>query len=224
MGIVFDIKRGGVKDGPGIRTSVFLKGCPLRCLWCHNPESQSPHVQKAVTSEEVCGREMSVDEVMTEVRRDKIFYGTSNGGVTFTGGEPMLQYDFVRELCELSHFEGIHVALDTCGESPWELYEAILPFVDLFLFDYKATGTDRHLALTGVDGKLILTNLRGLSAAGAKIWLRCPIVPGMNDNPEHFSSIENLGALPGVEKVDLLPFHKLGFEKYNKFGMRNPML
>lgn len=222
-GIVFDIKRGGVKDGPGIRTSVFLKGCPLRCIWCHNPESQAPEIQKAVTTDEICGREMSVGEVMDEVRRDKVFYGTSGGGVTFTGGEPMMQFPFALALCRAAKAEGIHVALDTCGEAPWERFEEIRPFVDLFLYDYKATGAARHRELTGVDGSLILGNLRRLSSSGAKIWLRCPIVPGVNDTPEHLAQINELGKLRGVERVDRLPYHPLGMEKYAKFGLVSRM-
>ena len=218
-GVIFDIKRGGIKDGPGLRTSVFMKGCPLRCVWCHNPESQSPEIQKAVTTGEVCGREMSVNEVMAEIRHDKVFYGTSGGGVTFTGGEPMMQFDFTLALCKTAKAEGIHVALDTCGEAPWERFEEIMPFVDLFLYDYKATGTERHRELTGVDGILILENLRQLSDGGAKIWLRCPIVPGVNDTPEHRAKIDGLGKLRGVERVDRLPYHPLGMEKYEKFGV-----
>lgn len=223
MGVVFDIKRGSVKDGPGIRTSVFLKGCPLRCVWCHNPESQSPEIQKAVMTEEVCGREMSVEEVMGEVRLDKMFYERSGGGVTFTGGEPMLQFAFTRELCAAAKAEGIRVALDTCGEAPWGRFDEIMPFVDLFLYDYKATGVERHRELTGVDGALILSNLRRLSSVGAKIWLRCPIVPGVNDTPEHEAMIGVLGGLPGVERIDRLPYHEMGLEKYVKFGLTNKM-
>ena len=218
-GVIFDIKRGGIKDGPGLRTSVFMKGCPLRCVWCHNPESQSPEIQKAVTTGEVCGREMSVNEVMAEIRHDKVFYGTSGGGVTFTGGEPMMQFDFTLALCKTAKAEGIHVALDTCGEAPWERFDEIMPFVDLFLYDYKATGTERHRELTGADGMLILENLRRLSDGGAKIWLRCPIVPGVNDTPEHRAKIDGLGKLRGVERVDRLPYHPLGIEKYEKFGV-----
>ena len=131
MGVVFDIKRGGVKDGPGFRTSVFLKGCPLRCAWCHNPESQAPEIQRAVTTDEVCGREMSVDEVMAEVLRDAVFYRTSGGGVTFTGGEPMLQFDFLKALCAAARAAGVHVAVDTSGFAPWEQFAELVPLVDL---------------------------------------------------------------------------------------------
>lgn len=219
-GIVFDIKRGGTKDGPGIRTSVFLKGCPLRCVWCHNPESQSPEIQRAVTTDEVCGREMSVDAVMEEVRRDKVFYASSGGGVTFTGGEPTMQFDFLLALCKAAKSEGIHVAVDTCGFAPRERFAALLSTVDLFLYDLKCMDAKRHEKLTGVPNGLILENLRMLDAAGAKTWIRCPVVPGLNDSERDLLEIrEFVAGLRHVEKVDMLPYNPLGLEKYAKFGM-----
>ena len=220
MGIVFDIKRGGVKDGPGIRTSVFLKGCPLRCAWCHNPESQASEIQRAVTTDEVCGREMSVDEVMGEVLRDAVFYRTSGGGVTFTGGEPMLQFDFLKELCAAARAAGLHVAVDTSGYAPWERFAELLPLVDLFLYDLKCMDSARHAKLTGVPNELILENLTALDAAGAKTWIRCPVVPGLNDSDEDLLAVRNFVArMRHVEKVDMLPYHPIGLEKYAKFGM-----
>ena len=219
-GIVFDIKRGGTKDGPGIRTSVFLKGCPLRCAWCHNPESQSPQIQKAVTTDEVCGSEMSADEVMEEVRRDKVFYASSGGGVTFTGGEPTMQFDFLMELCTAAKAEGIRVAVDTCGFAPCERFFTLLPVVDLFLYDLKCMDSARHEKLTGVPNELILENLKVLDSAGAKTWIRCPVVPGLNDSAADLLAVRNFVAgLLHVEKVDMLPYHPIGLEKYAKFGM-----
>ncbi len=219
-GIVFDIKRGGTKDGPGIRTSVFLKGCPLRCVWCHNPESQSPEIQRAVTTDEVCGREMSVDAVMEEVRRDKVFYASSGGGVTFTGGEPTMQFDFLLALCKAAKSEGIHVAVDTCGFAPRERFAALMPTVDLFLYDLKCMDAGRHERLTGVPNGLILGNLSMLDAAGAKTWIRCPVVPGLNDSESDVLEIRKfVSGLRHVEKVDMLPYNPLGLEKYAKFGM-----
>lgn len=216
-GIVFDIKRGSIKDGPGLRTSVFLKGCPLRCAWCHNPESWLSEPQRAVDGE-VCGREMSVDEVMAEVLADCPFYGAV-GGLTLTGGEPMFQFAFARALAQAAHDDGINVALDTCGEAPWEQYEAMLSCVDLFLFDYKATGVEDHRRLTGVDGVRILDNLKRLDAAGARIRLRCPIVPGVNDTAEHLRRIDELAAsLSNVVGVDRLPYHPLGLQKRARFA------
>ena len=220
-GIVFDIKRGGTKDGPGLRTSVFLKGCPLRCAWCHNPESQAPEIQKAVTTDEVCGREMSVGEVMEEVRRDRVFYASSGGGVTFTGGEPTMQFDFLRTLCKAAKAEGIPVAVDTCGFAPRERFAALVPSVDLFLYDLKCMDSARHEKLTGVPNELILENLKALDAAGAKTWIRCPVVPGLNDADADLAAIKAfVSTLKHVERVDILPYHPIGLEKYDKFGMK----
>ena len=222
-GIVFDIKRGGTKDGPGIRTSVFLKGCPLRCAWCHNPESQSPQIQKAVATGEVCGREMTVGEVMAEVRRDKVFYDSSGGGVTFTGGEPTMQFDFLAELCRAAKAEGIHIAVDTCGFAPRERFAALAPDVDLFLYDLKCMDSARHEKLTGVPNELILENLTTLDSSGAKTWIRCPVVPGLNDSDDDLLAIrEFVAGLRHVEKVEVLPYHPIGLEKYAKFGMEAP--
>ena len=219
MGIVFDIKRGGVKDGPGIRTSVFLKGCPLRCAWCHNPESQAPEIQRAVTTDEVCGRETSVEEVLSEVLRDAVFYRTSGGGVTFTGGEPMLQFDFLKELCAAARAAGVHVAVDTSGYAPWERFAELLPLVDLFLYDLKCMAPARHAELTGVPNALILENLRRLDAAGAKFWIRCPLVPGLNDSDSDLAAIRAFtDGLRNMEKLEICPYHPLGLEKCAKFG------
>ena len=220
MGVVFDIKRGGVKDGPGIRTSVFLKGCPLRCAWCHNPESQASEIQRAVTTDEVCGREMSVEEVMEDVLRDAVFYRTSGGGVTFTGGEPMLQFDFLKELCAAARAAGVHVAVDTSGYAPWVQFAELAPLVDLFLYDLKCMDSERHARFTGVPNELILGNLRRLDAGGAKIWIRCPLVPGLNDSDTDLAAIRAFaGGLRNMERLDICPYHPLGLEKCTKFGL-----
>ena len=222
-GIVFDIRRCVTKDGPGLRTSVFLKGCPLRCVWCHNPESQSPEVERAVTTGEVCGREMSVDEVMEEVRRDKVFYASSGGGVTFTGGEPTMQPDFLAALCKAAKAEGIHVAVDTCGFAPWAYFKRLMPTVDLFLYDLKCMDAAKHVELTGADNAVILDNVRRLDAAGAKVWIRCPLVPGLNDSDSDLAALHDfVDALGNAEKVEICPYHTLGLEKYAKFGRQIP--
>lgn len=219
MGVVFDIKRGSVKDGPGLRTSVFLKGCPLRCAWCHNPESQSAAPQKAVTTDEVCGRETSVDEVMAEVLADRPFYG-AEGGMTLTGGEPTLQADFAVALADAARAAGVRVALDTCGEALWATFERLLPRVDLFLYDLKCLDAARHRELTGADNGRILDNLRRLDAAGARLWIRCPLVPGLNDSDADLAALRAFVAtLRHVEKVEACPYHALGLEKYAKFGV-----
>ena len=219
MGLVFDIKRGSVKDGPGLRTSVFLKGCPLRCVWCHNPESQAAAPQWAVTTGEVCGREMSVDAVMADVLADRPFYGTE-GGVTLTGGEPTAQPDFAVSLAAAARAAGVHVALDTCGAAPWATFARLLPHVDLFLYDLKCMDEARHRALTGVGNARILDNLRRLDAAGARLWIRCPLVPGLNDADADLAALRDFVAgLRGVGRVEVCPYHALGLEKYAKFGI-----
>ena len=220
-GIVFDIRRGVTKDGPGLRTSVFLKGCPLRCVWCHNPESQSPEIERAVTTDEVCGREMSVEEVMDEVRRDKVFYASSGGGVTLTGGEPIMQGDFAFALASAAHKDGIHVAIDTSGFAPWAAFERMLSVVDLFLYDLKCMDSKRHRELTGVDNRAILENLRRLDDAGAKTWIRCPLAPGLNDSDEDLTVLKAFTSrLRNMEKLEICPYHPLGLEKYAKFGKK----
>ena len=219
-GVVFDIKRGCVKDGPGLRTSVFMKGCPLKCVWCHNPESQSPAIQRAVATDEVCGREMSVEEVMGEVRRDKVFYSASGGGATFTGGEPTMQFDFLMALCGAAKAEGIHVAVDTCGFAPRECFAALLPCVDLFLYDLKCMDAARHLEFTGVPNGQIIENLEFLDSAGAKFWIRCPLVPGLNDSDADLAALRDFTrGLRNMEKLEICPYHPLGLEKCAKFGL-----
>ena len=243
-GLVFDIKRGVTKDGPGLRTSVFLKGCPLRCAWCHNPESQSPEPERAVTTGEVCGRRMTVEEVMEEVRRDAVFYKASGGGLTITGGEPLMQPEFTAALAEAAHAEGIHVAIDTSGFAPWPILERILgnagfsrerglparggrdearPSPEgadlLFLYDLKCMNPAKHRELTGVDNAPILDNLRRLDDAGAPFWIRCPLVPGLNDTDDDLAALRDfIATLRHAEKVEICPYHPLGLEKYAKFG------
>lgn len=223
MGMVFDIKRGGIKDGPGIRTSVFLKGCPLRCVWCHNPESQSTEIQRAVGSDEICGREMSVEDVMAEVRRDVVFYRVSGGGLTLTGGEPLMQADFAFALAQAARREGIAVAIDTCGFAPWDVFARLMPVTDLFLYDLKCIEPRRHRELTGVENALILENLRRLDTAGARLWMRLPLVPGLNDSEADLLALRReIELLAHVEKVEVCPYHAIGLEKYERFGLKPP--
>ncbi len=222
MGVVFDIKRFSVKDGPGIRTSVFLKGCPLRCVWCHNPESWNPDPE--VRGKEVIGRKISVKEVMAEVLADLAFYRKSGGGMTLTGGEPMAQFDFTRELLMAAKAENVPAALDTSGYAPWEEYRELLPLTELFLYDFKAADPERHRELTGVDHAPILENLEKLNEAGAAILLRCPLVPGVNDDEIHLAAIAGWAEkLAGVREVTLEPYHPLGQEKFARTGYSPPL-
>ena len=263
-GIVFDIQRCSLNDGPGIRTTVFLKGCPLRCIWCHNPESYHPEPQVMYIARkctlcgrcavvcpqhsvspagheidragciacghcaevclcdaiEICGRTMSVEEVLAEVRKDRLFYRTSGGGLTLSGGEPMFQADFALALAKAAQEEGIHVAVETSGMCRWDVLEGMLPYTDLFLFDCKETDPARHRAFTGADNTLILENLRRLNDSGAHIILRCPIIPGCNDREEHLKAIATLaGSLDHVQRIDVEPFHPLGLGKEAQLGI-----
>ena len=250
--ILFDIERNSYVDGPGIRTTVFFKGCNLKCAWCHNPESQSFKPQmlfyrdkctgcgkcKAVCptpenctlcgkcalycpadARKICGKEYTVEEVLKEVLKDKAYYENSGGGVTFSGGECMLQVDFLLELLKICKENGIHTAVDTAGHIPFESFEKILPYTDLFLYDIKIFDPDKHKKYTGVSNELILENLKKLSEAGGKIWIRIPIIPDVNDSMEEMQKIKELLAVCGQpEKVELLPYHAMGEHKYRAIG------
>ncbi|MBN1955324.1 MAG: glycyl-radical enzyme activating protein [Anaerolineae bacterium] len=260
-GIIFDIKRFSVHDGPGIRTTVFFKGCPLRCQWCHNPESQRVRRELMVWRErcigcgacvslceqgvavpdrvrgegcilcgqcvdgcyaearQMVGREMSVQEVMAEVERDIAFYDESGGGVTFSGGEPLLQPTFLYALLQACQAKEIHTAVDTCGWADWAVLDCVRPHVDLFLYDLKLIDEVAHRRWTGRSNDRILDNLRRLSAFGQRIILRVAIVPTINDDAQSVRQIGSFAAkLPGLERVDLLPYHRAGAEKYTRLA------
>lgn len=227
MGIVFDLQRSALQDGPGIRTTVFLKGCPMRCRWCHNPESWELEPQSAVSGDppRTWGREWSVEEVMAVVRKDRRFHQVSGGGMTLSGGEPTRQADFCLALLEAARGEGIHTCLDTCGCFPSNLLDRLLRFVDLFLYDLKATGEERHRELTGIPASVPLTNLEAILERGGKVLLRCPMVPGVNDFEEHFSAIAALSRKhPGITGIEILPYHRSGESKWAELGMDAPDL
>ena len=262
---IFDIEKFAVHDGPGIRTVVFMKGCPLHCIWCHNPESQSFQPELLYQTEkcincrncaaacpEVChsfkngnthvfdrkkctgcgkctencltdalrtaGREMTVDEVMAEVMKDRIFYENSGGGLTLSGGEPLAHFDFTFELLKQAKSRGIHTAVETCGFADWKQIEKLLNLTDLWLWDIKAS-PEKHKQLTGADSGRILTNLKRLSAADVAIILRCPMIPGVNDEDSHLLQIATLAnELKSVQGIDLEPYHPLGEGKKSQLG------
>jgi len=263
-GLTFNVQRFSTEDGPGIRTTVFLKGCPLRCAWCHNPEGLSPRSELMwydvrcigardclsacpmdaleLTPQgmridrdrcnacgacaqacpagalEVIGQEWTPEALFAEVQKDAVFYETSDGGVTFSGGEPMRQADFVQAAARLCHEASIHVALDTCGAAPWERYERVLPWVDLVLYDLKLLDTDRHREVTGVDNRLILENGRRIAAAGKPMWIRTPVIPGYTADEANIAAIGDFIAaeLPTVQRWDLLAYTNLGQPKYHR--------
>jgi len=218
--IVFDVEHFATKDGPGIRTTVFLKGCPLRCKWCHNPESWNPKVEKYPDGT-VVGRERTVGDVFEEVSRDKPFYDTSGGGLTVSGGEPLFRWEFVRELFSRAKAAGIGTAIETSGYAAPKHLEALMPVTDLWLYDIKGMDPAEHKANVGVDNATILRNLRMLDAGGAKIVLRAPMIPGVNDS---LANLKALGALAdelkGVSQVDVEPYVSYGIEKARKLGLK----
>jgi glycyl-radical enzyme activating protein len=267
-GILLEVKRFAVHDGPGIRTVLFLKGCPLQCIWCHNPESISakaqlayyehkcikcgecvpacPHKAHTLTDgkhfferascvacgacEELClgnalkllGQKITLAEAVKLAVEDQDFYG-SDGGVTLSGGEPLLQADFCYELLSAMKKNGINTAVDTCGCIGWKAIEKIIPLTDLFLFDLKHCDSAMHKKLTGQGNELILENLKRLSECGARIEIRIPLIPGCNDSDINIHEFGKLLKGLQIEKVKVLPYHAMAKNKYSALGMQNTM-
>lgn len=220
-GMLFNIQKFCTQDGPGIRTTVFLKGCPLHCLWCHNPESQSGGMENMINPFETVGYEMTVDEVIEEVLKDKAFYDNSGGGLTLSGGEPLYQSAFCLELLKKAKENGLHVCVETCGFVGKHILEQTAKFVDIYLFDYKETNAWKHKEFTGKDNKQILENLRYLDEAGKKIILRCPIIPNCNDREEHLEGIAYIAnSLENLAGIEIEPYHTLGTEKYKRLNRK----
>ena len=264
-GKVFNIMKYSIHDGPGIRTTVFLKGCPLSCWWCHNPESQKTKEQlmlfpnrcigckaclevckygaikeingviytdkKRCTdcgdctevcyaeAREMAGKAMTVDDVVAQILGDKDFYQQSKGGVTFSGGEPLMQPDFLIMLLSEMKKRGIHTTVDTSGFASRQTIEKVSPLVDLFLYDLKHMDPIKHEMYTGVSNKLILENLKYLIDEGKEVIIRIPIIPGINDSKEDLNAFRNfIKTLHIIKEVALLPYHKIGQEKYNRLG------
>ena len=218
--VVFDVEHSATRDGPGIRTAVFLKGCPLRCRWCHNPESWSPKIE-TYPDGTVIGRERTVDDVFEEVARDKPFYDASGGGITVSGGEPLFRWRFVRELFARAKKAGISTAIETSGYAAEQHIRELMPVTDLWLYDIKGLEAAKHKEHVGVDNATILRNLRVLDAGGAKIILRCPMIPGVNDFSENLSALGKLAdELAAVEEIDVEPYVAYGIEKAHKLGLK----
>lgn len=208
-GRVFDVQRFSVHDGPGIRTTVFLSGCPLRCAWCHNPESFSGDA----------GAWRTPDAVLEEVLRDREFFATSGGGLTVSGGEPLLQAGFVRELLTRAKAHGLHTCVQTAGEVPREAFETVLPVVDLFQFDVKHLDAGRHEALTGRGNERLLANLEWLLGQGRAVAVRMPLVPGRNDEAGHLERLAAFLRGRGVTALQVLPYQRLYEGKYAQLGL-----
>jgi len=262
-GVVFNIQKFSIQDGPGIRTTVFMKGCPLSCLWCSNPEGMRPEPE-LITNDRKCigcmkcgeicpanaisfvdglrlvnwdicnnclectkvcpshaleatGNVMTVDEAFDMVAQDAAFYRNSGGGITISGGEAMLQWEFVLELFKKSKEAGFHTVLDTTAHCKWEHLEKVLEYVDLILFDIKHMDPERHKEKTGISNEVILENLEK-AAKKSKIWLRIPLIPGYNDSEENLKKVAELASRIKAEKVSVLPYHEYGKEKYDRLG------
>ena len=267
MGMIFDIKRYAIHDGPGIRTTVFLKGCPLKCLWCHNPEGiarerefmwwkekciacrdcQNACTKGAISLSDdsllldplkcdlcgacvdVChsqalklvGKKMTVAQAIKEIEKDMVFYDESGGGVTFSGGEPLMQPYFLHSLLKACKELGIHTTVDTCGYANPKVLLKISKHVDLFLYDLKMINDEKHIKFTGVSNKLILENLKKLSEKRQKIIMRFPLIPGVNDDEKDILELGMfVSSLKIVRELSILPYHKAGFEKLKR--MKKP--
>ncbi len=234
-GLIFNIKRYAIHDGPGIRVTFFLKGCPLDCRWCHNPEGILPEVEEVVRIDhigekefrikETVGKRYTVEDLLLVAKMDRVFIDESQGGVTFSGGEPLMQYQFLFEALTMFKKESIHTAVDTSGQAGRTVLEKIIPVTDLFLYDIKHMDPVRHKKYTGVSNERILSNIKFILEMNKEVILRIPVIPGYNDDIEHLNSIikflhDQGGALL---RIDLLSYHKIGSSKYRKFNLEYKM-
>ncbi len=236
QGLIFDIKRFTVHDGPGIRTTVFFKGCPLACVWCHNPESISPKQETVIKSilfdgheierRETIGQFYTKDELMCEIVKDRVFYDESAGGVTFSGGEPLMQHAFLEEIMVACRENGINIALDTSGYASENRFREIASLADLVLFDIKETDESNHFKATGVSNKSIIRNLEWLSQIGIKTILRVPVIPGYTFDEDHTQSLKKLLKIykcDSISEINLLPYHATATHKYDRCDYQNRM-
>ena len=235
-GLIFSIKKYSVHDGPGIRVTFFMKGCPLSCPWCHNPEGISPFPQQIIQTRKVAQREFkqaeeagkyySIEDVLEILEKEKIFINQSGGGVTFSGGEPMLQPEFLLEILKVCKSMEYHTTVDTSGYSSAENFRSIIPFTDLFLFDIKHLDDERHKVLTGASNKDIFGNYLLLLLSGRDVMVRIPVIPGYNDDTEHLGKLREFISrtkTDSLKKICLLPFHRTGSSKYRHLNMEYRM-
>ncbi|MBU3145072.1 trans-4-hydroxy-L-proline dehydratase activase [Clostridium sp. CF012] len=262
---IINIQKYSIHDGPGIRTTVFFKGCPLNCWWCHNPESQNlnPEImffkerctgcgtcvkrcpEKAIqfvkgfpvfneskctlcgkcsdfclsNARELVGKDITVKNLMKEIIKDEVFYEESNGGVTFSGGEPLMHADYLYNILKICKDKGIHTTVDTSGYASWKQFEKIVDNVDLFLFDIKHMNNEKHIKYTGVENVIILENLKKLSQRGSNIYIRMPLIAGINDDDETIDAAVDFLSKINLIHVDLLPYHKMGMDKYRRLNI-----
>ncbi len=221
-GRIFDIQRYSIHDGHGIRTIVFLKGCVLRCRWCCNPESQEYKIQTMMVQgkPQTIGRDVTVEEVMQEVEKDRAYYRRSGGGLTLSGGESLCQPQFARDLLRAAKETGITTAMESMACAKWEVIESILPYLDQYLMDIKHINPEKHKEFTGRSNELMLENARKVAASGmTELSIRVPVIPTFNDTPEEIRDIAWFAdKLPSVKRIHLLPYHRLGQDKYEGLG------
>lgn len=220
-GRIFDIQKFSVHDGPGIRTIVFFKGCVLRCRWCCNPESQRYEIETMTVDgkEKTIGRDVTVGEVLLEISQDRTFYRRSGGGVTLSGGEALCQPDFGEALLYGLKAEGYHTAMESMACAKKETIDRYLPNLDLYLMDIKHMNPKKHELFTGRSNELMLENAKHIAQSDTELIIRVPVIPGFNDTPEEIRAIaEYAASLPGVEQLHLLPYHRLGQDKYTGLG------
>ena len=220
-GRIFNIQRFSIHDGPGIRTIVFFKGCYMRCAWCCNPESQSYDIQTMVENgkTKTVGQDVTVEEILPELLADEPFYRRSGGGITLSGGEILGQPEFAAALLKACKENGLHTAVEPTANAPFEHIEKILPYLDLYLMDIKHMDSAKHKEYTGASNELILENAKKIAQSGVELVIRTPVVPGFNDTAEEIKAISKFAAtLPGVKEHHLLPYHRLGTDKYTGLG------
>lgn len=215
-GIIYDIQRFSIHDGPGIRTIVFFKGCPLRCKWCSNPESQQVLPEKM--GQKIVGREVTVNEVMEQVIRDMPFYEESSGGLTLSGGEPLMQWEFARNLILAAKDKNIHVAIETSLHQTWDKLWEVIKLVDYTMFDIKISNKEKHLKYIGGDLDLIQNNIVSLIKKNIKLKARVPLIPYINDDKESIDELGKFCRRAGVKALELLPYHRLGESKYEQLN------
>ncbi len=231
QGIIFDIQNFSVQDGPGIRKTIFLKGCPLSCTWCHNPEGLNFGLERwereqktgnsVVKKYDIIGEYVTPEQIMEELVKDIPFFDESGGGVTLSGGEPLSQPDFSYELLKKSKENSIHTCIDTTGYAPWELFDKMLKVTDLFLYDLKIASPEEHMKHTGKDNKLIIENLYNLDKVGKETIIRIPLIKDITDTADNLEGLKNILAnLENLKRIDLLPFHNIATKKYKSLGKK----
>lgn len=221
-GRIFDIQRYSIHDGTGIRTIVFLKGCVLRCLWCCNPESQEFGIETMLVDgkPKIMGRDVTVEEVMETVEKDRNYYRKSGGGLTLSGGESLCQPKFAAAMLQTAKERGIGTAMESMGCAPYEVIAQLLPWLDTYLLDIKHMNPEKHRKFTGKSNELMLANARKIAESGmTELVIRVPVVPTFNDTPEEIAQIARFSdKLCGVRKIHLLPYHRLGQDKYERLS------